>query len=269
MLRLSGTGATHVGLVRENNQDSAYAGALCLLVADGVGGGAAGEVASATTAYVVSSAGTSPFEADPLVVLRAAVFSAQQQLALGIEEDELRSGMATTLTAVLGNGRTFALAHLGDSRGYLFRGGSLQRLTHDHTFVQELVDAGKLTPEAAARHPWRNVVMRTVHGDAHEHADLTPLNLRVGDRLLLATDGLTDLVPEHWLEAVLARHDDDAAVQALLDGALHAGGRDNITCTLATVVEGPEVGVEGRAYGALVEPCNVIDPTGVRSVRSA
>ena len=124
MLRFSGTGATHVGLVRDNNEDSAFVGASCMLVADGVGGGAVGEVASATTAYVVSATALAAPHDDPVSVLAEAVLKSQEELARGVRELPERSGMATTLTALVTDGRTVALAHIGDSRGYVYRGGS-------------------------------------------------------------------------------------------------------------------------------------------------
>ena len=132
--------------------------------------------------------------------------------------------MATTLTAVVTDGERFALAHIGDSRGYVFRDGSLERVTTDHTVVQRLVDDGTLHPEDVSRHPWRHLVLRTLGGDDGEGrddvGDVRSIDLRAGDRVLLASDGLTDLVSERRLEAVLARHPDDVAIGLLVDAAL-------------------------------------------------
>src|SRR4029079_12686084 len=125
---------------------------------DGVGGAAAGEVASATAAYVVSAMSMAEVESDPFELLRSGIQLAQQQIALGVERDPAREGMATTLSAVATDGKRFALAHLGDSRGYLFRDGGLTRVTHDHTVVQQFVDAGTLDERDVPFHPWRNVV---------------------------------------------------------------------------------------------------------------
>ncbi len=118
-------------------------------------------------------------------------------------------------------------------------------------------------------HPWRNVVTRSVDGNLDELGDVTPLRLEVGDRVLLASDGLTDLVSELRIEAVLTGRDDDAAVESLLKAALKAGGRDNITCLLATVAEGPEVVTDGILLGALRNPFNVVDAAAVRMPNSA
>ncbi|HET8604579.1 MAG TPA: protein phosphatase 2C domain-containing protein [Marmoricola sp.] len=263
MLRISGTGVSHAGLVRDHNEDAGFIGPTCMLVADGVGGGAAGEVAAATTAYVVSATALARPDDDPARVLVDAVATAQQQVALGARERPDREGMATTLTALVTDGTGFALAHLGDSRGYLFRDGRLVRLTRDHTYVQDLVDDGRLAPDEVPMHPWRNVVLRSVNG-SDGPADVVPLDLHPGDRVLLASDGLTDLVSEERIADLLARKADDDAVAALLAAALGAGGRDNVTCVLATVVEGPRISGDGTMLGVMTDLGNVVDPAAVR-----
>jgi len=256
MLRISGTGESHVGLVRSDNQDSAFVGPTCMLVADGVGGGAAGDVASATTAYAVAATALIHPHDDPAEVLREAVERAQAQVHAGAVADVSRTGMATTLTAVLTDGERFALAHIGDSRGYVFRDGELTRVTRDHTYVQDLLDEGRLDPEDAAHHPWRNVVTRTVNGSEDGAADIVPLPLQPGDRILLASDGLTDLVSEAVIAEALATRSDDDAGDALVAGALGRGGRDNITCLVATIVDGPPLIPDGQLLGAVRDPAN-------------
>ena len=269
MLRFSGVALSHVGLVRTGNEDSGFLGPTCMLVADGVGGAAAGEVASATAAYVVSASALATPAGDPVTLLGSAIELAQAQVALGVQRDPRRAGMATTLTAVATDGERFALAHVGDSRGYLFRDGTLTRVSHDHTWVQRLVDEGSLAERDVPFHPWRNVVTRSINGDPSEAGDVIDLHLAAGDRVLLASDGLTDLVPDADIEALLARHDDDAAVEAMVDAALAAGGRDNVTCLLATVVEGPAVSADGLLVGAVRDPRNVVDAAAVRMPHSA
>ena len=176
--------------------------------------------------------------------------------------------MATTLTAVVCDGRRAVLAHIGDSRGYLLRGGDLTRLTTDHTYVQRLVSRGELRPEEVVRHPWRNVVLRSLDGDpVHEGVDLLPLAVRTGDRLLLCSDGLSDLVPEPIIAELLAVADPHSAAAALTSAALEAGGRDNVTAVVLDVVEGPMVVGDGQPLGALREVANVVDPGAVRLVR--
>ena len=265
MLRISGTGDSHVGLVRADNEDSAFIGPTCMLVADGVGGGAAGEVASATAAYAVSATALMRAGDDPADVLREGVALAQAQVHAGVLSDPARTGMATTLTAIVTDGTSFALAHLGDSRGYVFRDGELTRVTHDHTYVQELLDEGRLDQLDAAHHPWRNVVMRTVNGSEAAGPDILALHLRQGDRILLASDGLTDLVDEAVIAEVLGRRADDEAVEALVAAALGRGGRDNVTCLVATVVDGPAICADGVLLGAVRDPANIVDIGAVRS----
>ncbi|MCW2855022.1 MAG: protein phosphatase domain protein [Marmoricola sp.] len=265
MLRISGTGESHVGLVRTNNEDSAFVGPFCMLVADGVGGGAAGEVASATTAYAVCATALLRSEEDPADVLRDGVRLAQAQVAAGVAADPSRAGMATTLTAVVTDGARFTLAHLGDSRGYLLRGEVLTRLTRDHTYVQDLLDQGRIEPADVAEHPWRNVVLRTVNGTVEGEPDLIELSLVAGDRLLLASDGLTDLLSDAELVRTILPRSDEDAVGALIAAALARGGRDNVTCVVATVIDGPAVNADGHLYGAVRDPDNVVDLTAARS----
>lgn len=269
MLRFSATGVTHRGLVRGNNEDSAFCGPDLVLVADGVGGGAAGEVASATTTYAVTATAMMRRGEDPVDVLNAAVGEAQRELLAGVRAEPDRAGMATTLTAVLTDGDGFALAHVGDSRGYVWRDGELTRVTNDHTYVALLVDDGRITEAEVVDHPWRNVVLRSVNGHPDEHADVRRLDLRVGDRVLVASDGLTDLVTDDEIAVVLGRYADDPACTALQDLALARGGRDNITVVLGTVHDGPAVRSDGRLLGAVIDPANIVDPTAVRPAHSA
>jgi protein phosphatase len=269
VLRFSGVAVSHAGLVRPGNEDSGFLGPTCVLVADGVGGAAAGEIASATTAYVVAATVLAAQDADPADRLRTGVRRAQEQVALGVRRDPARSGMATTLTALATDGNRFALAHVGDSRGYVFRDAQLTRVTHDHTYVQCLVDEGSLAEDAVPFHPWRNLVLRSIDGNVDEAADIAHLVLEPGDRVLLASDGLTDLVSEADVERLLQRHGDDVAAELLLDAALTAGGKDNISCLLTTVVDGPPVAVDGAPVGALRDRRNIVDAAAVRMPHSA
>jgi serine/threonine protein phosphatase PrpC len=269
MLRFSGTGRTHVGLVRPDNEDSGFVGPTLMLVADGVGGNAAGEIASATTTYVVSASALARVGLRPSGVLAKAVADSQRQVAAGTAQSPELNGMATTLTAVLTDGQRFALAHLGDSRGYVFRDEHLTRVTRDHTWVQQMRDEGRMTEAEASIHPWRNVVMRTVNGDLSSGADIVPVALRPGDRVLLASDGLTDLVSDTWIEQILASNPDDAAVDLLVDAALTAGGRDNITVVLGSVIDGPPISADGVLLGAVRNTANIIDAAALRADASA
>lgn len=237
MLRFAATGATDVGLVRPGNQDSAVLTPTLLLVADGVGGGAAGEVASATTAHTVHDELVASAPMTPVLALSRAVHHAQEQVALAIEADPDREGMATTLTAVWLQGDAAGLVHLGDSRAFVQRERDLIQITRDHTWTERAVQRGALTEEVALLHPWRNVILRSVNG-IPETGDLQPLALREGDRVLLASDGLTDLVAPAWIEELVATHaDDEALTGALIEAALGQGGRDNITVLVATLAQ--------------------------------
>lgn len=265
MLRFAYAAASHVGLVRENNEDSGFAGPYLQLVADGVGGAAAGEVASATTAYVTSARAARNPDEDLRRLLASAVHESYAQLSVGVEQDPDRGGMATTLTAVLTHGNRFAMVHIGDSRAYLMRDSRLTQLTTDHTFVQALVEEGRLAPEEIRSHPYRSVVLKSVNGEQPPEPDVYFLDLEEGDRLLLCSDGLSDLVPETRISELLSRTDRDAAVSALVEAALEEGGRDNITCLVADVEDGPVLSGDGTLLGAMQDPYLVVDPGAVRA----
>ena len=263
MLHFSYGAASHVGLVREHNEDAGFAGPYLQLVADGVGGAAAGEVASATTTYVVTALAMGRPDADAATLLAEAVATAHEQLQRGTRDDDTRQGMATTLTAVLARDDRVTLVHVGDSRAYLLRAGELVRLSTDQTLVQLLVDKGDLRPDQIAGHPFRNVVLRSVNGDEPVEPALEVLDLAVGDRLLLCSDGLTDFVPESDIVGGLAVADQDEAARTLVDLALAAGGRDNVTCLVADLRDGPEMETRGLVLGAMQDPRLVVDPAAI------
>jgi PPM family protein phosphatase len=202
---------------------------------------------------------------DGASLLAEAVATAHEQLQRGTHDDESRQGMATTLTAVLAREDRVTLVHVGDSRAYLLRDGELRRLSTDQTLVQLLVDKGDLTPDQIAGHPYRNVVLRSVNGDEPVEPALRDLDLVVGDRLLLCSDGLTDFVPDEVLAEALTEPDPDVCASALVDAALAAGGRDNVTVLVSDITEGPQVSGDGRLLGAMFDPRLVVDPTAVRA----
>jgi protein phosphatase len=270
MLRFSGAGVSDVGRVRPDNEDSGFVGPYVALVADGVGGAAAGEVASATAAYVVSATMLAHCREDPETMLRDAVDAARRCLQLGVAEEPAREGMATTLSAVVCDGSRVLLGHVGDSRAYLLRDGTLRQVSRDHTYVQDLVDSGQLTREAARRHPWRNIVIRSLDGNPdadYGEIDIVDVEVRAGDRLLLCSDGLTDLVDDSRIAEVMHLNDPQSAAAVLIQSALVAGGRDNITCVVLDLVEGPLVVGDGQLLGAVRDIRNVVDPAAVRLVR--
>jgi protein phosphatase len=264
VLHFSYGAASHVGLVREHNEDAGFAGPYLQLVADGVGGAAAGEVASATTTYVVTALAMGRPDQDGATVLAEAVARAHEELRRGTDDDESRHGMATTLTAVLVRGDRVTLVHVGDSRAYLLRDRELRRLSTDQTLVQLLVERGDLAPDRVATHPFRNVVLHSVNGDDPVEPALRELDLVIGDRLLLCSDGLTDFVPDADIADGLAADDPDEAARILVDLALAGGGRDNVTCLVADLRDGPELKTDGRLLGSMQDPRLVVDPAAVR-----
>ncbi len=227
-----------VGLVREGNEDSGYAGPRLLAVADGMGGHAAGEVASSATIEELVNVESVGTDGDPLEALEAAVAAANARIREMVAQDPARQGMGTTLTALFWNGQALALAHIGDSRAYLLRDGEMRLITHDHTFVQTLVDEGRITADEASVHPARSMILRTLQGDAKPEPDLELIDVRGGDRILVCSDGLTSVVRDDTLrDTLVANTDLVAAADALLALALKAGAPDNVTCVVADIVE--------------------------------
>ena len=227
--------ASDVGLLREGNEDSAYAGPRLLAVADGMGGHAAGEVASAAAIAALQGLDAS-VNGDTERRLRRAVEAANETLKAMVAADSELSGMGTTVTAAVADGERFLLGHIGDSRAYLLRDGDLEQLTHDHTFVQQLVDEGRIAAADAAHHPHRSVITRALDGRERVDLDVTSYDVHPGDRLLLCSDGLSGVVRDETLREVLAGGEPEDAVQRLVDLALRGGGPDNITVIVADPV---------------------------------
>lgn len=224
------------GLVRGNNQDSVYAGPRLLAVADGMGGHAAGDVASKVVIAALEHLDDDAPSGDMLQALREAVFDGSEHLREVIRESPQLEGMGTTLTAVLFAGGRLALCHVGDSRAYLLRDGVLQQITHDDTFVQTLIDDGRITPEEANHHPQRSLLLRALNGQDVD-PDLSMREARAGDRYLLCSDGLSGVVSEETLAEALQDPDPQSTADRLVELALRSGGPDNITVIVADVVE--------------------------------
>jgi len=227
-----------VGLLREGNEDSAYAGPHLLAVADGMGGHAAGEVASAATITTIAPLDGDRLGADLVDALADAVAAANMRLHELITADPAIEGMGTTLTALLWADGYAALGHIGDSRAYLLRSGQFRQITHDHTLVQSLVDEGKITEDDVATHPHRSLLLRALDGRTVAEPDLTPIETMPGDRYLLCSDGLSGVVTEQTLHATLSSiRDPDKAALQLVELAIRGGGPDNITCIVADVID--------------------------------
>ena len=227
-----------VGLLREGNEDSAYAGPHLLAVADGMGGHAAGEVASAATITTIAPLDAEDPGPDLVGALADAVATANLRLQELIISDPAIEGMGTTLTALLWSEGYAALCHIGDSRAYLLRDGQFIQITHDHTLVQSLVDEGKITEDDVATHPHRSLLLRALDGRTIAEPDLAPLETYPGDRYLLCSDGLSGVVTEQTLHQTLASvRDPDKAALRLVELAIKGGGPDNITCIVADVID--------------------------------
>lgn len=227
-----------IGLLREGNEDSGYAGPRLLVLADGMGGHAAGEVASSVAVAMLASLDDDSPGPDILDRLSSAVQDANNHLRDMVLGDPDLEGMGTTLTALLRAGSRFGLVHVGDSRCYLLRGDQLQQITKDHTFVQTLVDDGRITAEEASHHPQRNVIVRALDGREDVELDLSIREARAGDRYLLCSDGLSDVLSDETLCDTLSGADSpDRAAEQLVELALRGGGPDNVTAIVADVVD--------------------------------
>lgn len=237
-LSLRFAAGSHKGMIREGNEDSGYAGPRLLAIADGMGGAAAGEVASSEAISTIVALDDDIPGSDVLTSLGTAVQRANDQLRQMVEEDPTLEGMGTTLTALLWTGQRLGLVHVGDSRAYLLRDGVLTQITQDHTWVQRLVDEGRITEEEATTHPQRSLLMRALGSGDHVEPDLSIREVRAGDRYLICSDGLSGVVSHQTLEDTLASYQGpQETVQDLIQLALRGGGPDNITVIVADVLD--------------------------------
>jgi protein phosphatase len=228
-----------VGLVRQENQDSGYAGPHLLVVADGMGGHAAGDVASSIAiGEMVSLDGESPGADNALDLLAGALRAANLALREAMQSQPELQGMGTTVTALLRTGNKIAVAHIGDSRAYLLRDGTLTQITHDHSFVQSLIDEGRITQEEAEGHPQRSLVTRVLTGQREDEPDLAMREARIGDRYLVCSDGLSGFVARDTIEEILVQGQPPGmTADRLVELAMRAGAPDNVTCIIGDVVD--------------------------------
>jgi protein phosphatase len=260
------------GLARRANEDNFFARSPLFVVADGMGGAQAGEVASrvAADAFVhgLPEGGTTEQR------LATRVLEANSRIHTLAQEDRDRAGMGTTLTAAYLDGEEIVVAHVGDSRAYLWREGELTRLTRDHSLVDELVRRGKLTEEEAAEHPQRSIITRALGPEPDVEVDTRTYRGQDGDVLLLCSDGLTSMISEQLIAGILRGADGiEAAGRELVDAANAAGGRDNITVVLFRLEESPEgappPGGSPAATEALEQPTMAQDAAPTEEVRTA
>ncbi len=257
-LELRYAAVSDLGRHRKDNQDSGYAGEHLLVVADGVGGAAYGDVASATAVQVMRRLDNPP-DGEMLPLLAGAVHRVHDRLAELVEADNELEGTSTTLTAVLFDGTQAALAHVGDSRAYLLHDDELRQLTSDHTFVQTLIDEGRISEDEARHHPHRNIILRAVDGVHDTEPDLIETSLSPGDRLLLCSDGCSGVLSSHAVARILRTGSVDHAAIELVRAALDAGTTDNVTVIVAEVV----------AAGATEDPESAMAATGPMLVGAA
>ena len=241
-MRLDFAAISDVGRVRKDNQDSGYVGPHLLAVCDGVGGAARGDIASSTAIAQLRKLEDSPpdaetSESDLLGLVSNALHRAHDRIAELVDEDPSLNGTSTTATVALFDGRRLGLGHVGDSRAYLYRDGELSQLTNDHTFVQTLIDEGRITEAEARVHPHRNLILRAVDGIHDLEPDLFVLELRTGDRLLLCSDGACGVLDAGRLADILRSGTPDFAAVELVRASLEAGSSDNVTCLVADLVE--------------------------------
>ncbi|KRF00755.1 protein phosphatase [Nocardioides sp. Soil777] len=235
-LHLAYSAISDVGRVRRDNQDSGYAGPWLLTVCDGVGGAARGDLASSTAVQQLRKLDAEPTD-DLLALVAGAIHRADDRIGELVEEDPELSGTSTTATVALFDGSRLGVGHLGDSRGYLFRGGELRQLTHDHTFVQSLIDEGRISEEESRVHPHRNLILKALDGVRHEEPDLFEVPLEVGDRIFLCSDGACGTLDDARMADILATGTPDYAAVELVRASLEAGSSDNVTCVVADVID--------------------------------
>ncbi|MFD1715166.1 Stp1/IreP family PP2C-type Ser/Thr phosphatase [Amnibacterium flavum] len=270
--RTLGAAVSHVGKVRSNNQDSGFAGAQLFVVADGMGGHAGGDVASAIAVNRIAETDNQYYASpqDAEFALQSALVAANQLLAETVFEHPELTGMGTTVSALIRVGDSMAIAHIGDSRIYLLREGELSQVTADHTFVQRLVDSGRITPEEAAVHPRRSVLMRVLGDiDAAPEIDTSILGTAPGDRWMLCSDGLSSYVTEERIHQIMSEGGSPSEVaDRLVKEALDHGAPDNVTVIIADIdpADAPAEPDVAVTVGAAASPLE-FDPEAGRRLR--
>lgn len=246
-----------VGRVRSKNDDSGYAGHHFAVVADGMGGHVGGDVASASAVIDLTHLDRGGYDGDATTVLADEIQNANQNLAELVHQHPRLGGMGTTVTSLIIDGDLISLCHIGDSRAYRLRGDEFQQITTDHTFVQRLIDEGRLRPEDAESHPHRNVLMRVLGDvDASPELESELLDAVAGERWLLCSDGLNAVMRPDTIQHILSADADlDEIAQALVDLTLERGAPDNVTVVVLEVVDAADLnGLDSPVRGALPDP---------------
>lgn len=230
---------TDVGCVREHNEDSLAVAPPLYVVCDGMGGHAAGEVASEIAVNVIADRAPATPDA---AALGQAVEEANLAIIQAAREGVGRAGMGCTCTAAMLENERLIVAQVGDSRAYLLHGGTLQQITRDHSLMADFIEAGQITPEEARVHPQRSVITRALGSDPRTQPDLFEINVNTGDRLLICSDGLTSMIEDYEIEDILNRTPDpQIAASKLVNAAIAAGGHDNVTVIVVNVTGFAEV----------------------------
>ncbi|UDY23632.1 PP2C family protein-serine/threonine phosphatase [Nocardioides sp. Kera G14] len=240
-LHLRFAAISDVGRIRKDNQDSGYAGPWLLAICDGVGGAARGDLASSTALGQIRNLDSPPSpdhtDEDLIALVAGSIHRAHDRISELIETDPALSSTSTTATVGLFDGEHLAIGHVGDSRAYLLRGTELSQLSHDHTFVQTLVDEGRITDDEARYHPNRNLILRAIDGQREAEPDLFVVPLQPGDRLMFCSDGVCGSLADPRIADILGTGTPDYAAVELVRASLDAGSSDNVTCVVADVTE--------------------------------
>jgi len=262
-LSFRAAGRSDVGLVRNNNEDSGFIGKHFLLVADGMGGHAAGELASSTTVAIVAQIDNSK---DKLENLESKLIEIPKvitkELKNAINKDSSRAGMGTTLTAAVVQENQLKISHVGDSRAYLVRNKNISRITKDQTYIQSLIDNNEITESEAKNHPQRSLLLQAIDGITESIPVITSTEIRENDKIVLCSDGLTNVVTDEEILEIVNQFDYVGAVSALIEKALENGGPDNITVIVADLQKEK---YENKiiVLGAAAEPRNRIKLPGL------
>lgn len=258
--RLEFAAVSDVGRVRKDNQDSGYAGPWLLTVCDGVGGAARGDIASSTAVQQLRKLDEEPalglVDDDLIGLVSHALHMAHDEIGHLVDHDPTLNGTSTTSTVGLFDGSKLTVGHVGDSRAYLLRNGAIHQVTHDHTFVQTLLDEGRITEEEAKTHPHRNLILKALDGTRELEPDLFIVDLAAGDRLMFCSDGVCGYVDDPRIADILATGTPEYAAVELVRVSLDSGSTDNVTCVVADVVPSdtiPSPGLEAQMVGAAAE----------------
>jgi PPM family protein phosphatase len=258
-MRLDYSAISDVGRVRKDNQDSGYVGPHVIAVCDGVGGAVRGDIASSTAISQLRKLEENPPDpelpdADLLGTVSMAMHRAHDAIADLVDETPALSGTSTTASVGLFDGTRLAMGHVGDSRAYLFRDGEIRQLTTDHTFVQTLIDEGRITEAEARVHPHKNLILRAIDGNHELEPDLFVVELQAGDRLLFCSDGACGVLDDGRLADILSSGSPDYAAVELVRASLEAGSSDNVTCLVADVLDGtPDQSPPAEVVGAAAD----------------